>query len=119
MLDRNSMPAARHFAAAIALLTLAGLAGSAQPAQPKPELLLFHPSGLPLSYEVATIKPVDSNTAAQVVRLPSGVYLSPLSIRRYIMNAYGAMYPAQVVGGPDWLSKDRSEEHTSELQSLR
>jgi uncharacterized protein (TIGR03435 family) len=106
MLDRNSMPAARHFAAAFALLTLAGLAGSAQPAQPKPELLLFHPSGLPLSYEVATIKPVDSNTAAQVVRLPSGVYLSPLSIRRYIMNAYGAMYPAQVVGGPDWLSKD-------------
>ena len=108
MLERNSMRAARHLAAAFALLTLASPAftGLAQTAQPKPELLLYHPSGPPLSYEVATIKPVDTNTAASVVRLPSGVTPSPLSIRRYIMNAYGAMYPAQVVGGPDWLNKD-------------
>jgi uncharacterized protein (TIGR03435 family) len=93
----------RRLAAAFALLTLAGFA---QTAQPKPELLLFHPSGPPLSYEVATVKPVDSNTADRVVRLPPGVTLSPLSIRRYIMNAYGAMYAAQIVGGPDWLNKD-------------
>ena len=89
-------------AAAFALLPLPGLA---QTAQPKPELLLYHPSA-PLSYEVATIKPVDTNTADRVVKLPPGVTLSPLSIRRYIMNAYGAMYAAQVVGGPDWLNKD-------------
>jgi uncharacterized protein (TIGR03435 family) len=111
MLDRNSMRAARHLAAAFALLTLAGPAftGLAQTAQPKPELLLYHPSAPQPSYEVATIKPVDSNTADQVVRLPSGVTrrpLSPLNVRRYIMNAYGAMYAAQVVGGPDWLDKD-------------
>jgi len=81
-------------------------AAIAQTAQPKPELLLFHPTGPPLSYEVATIKPVDTNTAASVVRLPSGNTLSPLSIGRYIMDAYGAMYAAQVVGGPDWLRKD-------------
>ncbi len=96
----------RRLAAAFALLTLTG---SAQTAQPKPELLLFHPSGPPLSYEVATVKPVDSNTANRMVVLPPGVTLSPLSIRRYIMNAYGAMYAAQVVDGPDWLNKDPYE----------
>ena len=106
------MRAAYHLAAAFALLTLAGPAftGSAQTAQPKPELLLYHPSGPPLSYEVATIKPVDPNTADRVVRLPPGAArstsLSPLRMRRYIMNAYGAIYAAQVVGGPDWLDKD-------------
>jgi uncharacterized protein (TIGR03435 family) len=98
----------RLFAAAFALLTLAGFAftGAAQTAQPKPELLLFHPSGPPLSYEVATVKPVDPSTADRVVRLPPGATLSPLSIRRYIMDAYDAMYQAQVIGGPDWLNKD-------------
>jgi uncharacterized protein (TIGR03435 family) len=72
-----------------------------------PELLLFHPATSP-SYEVATIKPIDPNTADGMVRLPPGVPngLSPLSIRRYIMDAYGAIYAAQIVGGPDWLSKD-------------
>ena len=94
----------------LGLAALAGPActGLAQTAQPKPELLLYHPSA-PLSYEVATIKPVDSNTADGMIRLPSGVTrrpLSPLNVRRYIMNAYGAMYAAQVVGGPDWLDKD-------------
>jgi uncharacterized protein (TIGR03435 family) len=104
MMDREfPLRLARHLAAAFALLTLASLA---QTAQPKPELLLFHPSGPPLSYEVATIKPVDTNTADRVVKLPPGAFLSPLSMRRYIMNAYGAMYAAQVVGGPDWLNKD-------------
>ena len=98
-----SMRVARHLAAVFGLAALAGLA---QTAQTKPELLLFHPSGPLPSFEVATIKPVDTNTADRVVRLPPGVTLSPLSIRRYIMNAYGAIYAAQVVGGPDWLNKD-------------
>jgi bla regulator protein BlaR1 len=94
----------------LGLAALAGPAftGLAQTAPPKPELLLYHPSA-PLSYEVATIKPIDSNTADGMIRLPSGVTrrpLSPLNARRYIMNAYGAMYAAQVVGGPDWLDKD-------------
>jgi uncharacterized protein (TIGR03435 family) len=92
------------------ILALAALAAPALPVfaqtpPPKPELLLFHPSGPPLSYEVATVKPVNPNTADRVVRLPSNLP-SPLSIRRYIMNAYGAVYPAQIVGGPDWLNKD-------------
>jgi len=81
------------------------LAGFAQD-QPKPELLLFHPSGPLLSYEVATIKPLDPDGASGMVKLPPGGSLSPLSIRRYIMDAYGAIYAAQVIGGPDWLSKD-------------
>jgi uncharacterized protein (TIGR03435 family) len=93
----------RRLVAAFALLPLAGFA---QTAQPKPELLLFHPSGPLLSYEVATIKPVDSSTADRMVMLPPGATLNPLSIRRYIMDAYGATYQAQVVGGPEWLNKD-------------
>jgi uncharacterized protein (TIGR03435 family) len=97
------MRVAHHLAAAFALLTLVGFA---QTAQLKPELLLFHPSGSPPSYDVATIKPIDPATADRMVKLPPGVTLSPLSIRRYIMNAYGAIYAAQVVGGPDWLNKD-------------
>lgn len=76
------------------------------PTGSKPELLLFHPSGPLPSYEVATIKPLDPNTASDMVRLGPGVTLSPLSIRRYIMNAYGAIYPPQVIGGPDWINKD-------------
>ncbi len=82
------------------------LVGVSQTAQPKPELLLFHPSGPPLSYEVATIKPLAPDVASIMIKLPPGGSLSPLSIRRYIMNAYGAVYPAQIVGGPDWLNKD-------------
>lgn len=91
-----------------ALVAVAGctIAAIAQTAQPKPELLLFHPSGPLPSYEVATIKPLDPNTASGMVKLPPGASLSPLSLRRYIMNAYGAIYPPQVVGGPDWLNKD-------------
>ena len=90
-----------------ALAALSALSSYAQTAQPKPELLLYHPP-TPLSYEVATIKPIDPKTADSMVRLPPGVPngFSPLSIRRYIMDAYGAIYQAQVVGGPDWLDKD-------------
>jgi len=71
-----------------------------------PELLLFHPSAPMLSYEVATIKPIDPNTADRMVKMPPSGTVNPLSIRRYIMDAFGAMYPAQVVGGPDWINKN-------------
>jgi uncharacterized protein (TIGR03435 family) len=81
------------------------LAGVAQ-AQPRPELLLYHPSGPLPSYEVATIKPVDPNTADRMLKLPPGTFLNPLSLRRYIMDAYGAKYAAQVIGGPDWINRD-------------
>jgi bla regulator protein blaR1 len=93
-------------AAAAAAPTLACTLPESAPTKPKPELLLFHLSGPLPSYEVATIKPLDPNTASDVVRLPPGGSLSPLSIRRYIMDAYGALYPPQIVGGPDWLNKD-------------
>ncbi len=89
------------------ILTLAfDLAGGfAQTGQAKPDLLLYHPTA-PLSYDVATVKPIDASTASNMIRLPPGATLNPLSIRRYIMNAYGASYAAQIVGGPDWLDKD-------------
>ena len=70
---------------------------------PKPELLLFHPSGPPLSYDVATVKPLSADAAAGTVKLPPGTSLNPYSVRRYLMDAYGASYPVQIAGGPDWL----------------
>jgi uncharacterized protein (TIGR03435 family) len=105
---RRSETSMKLAAAILALTSIPALAISAQTPQPKPELLLFHPSGPPISYEVATIKPLDPKTADTVlaIRLPPGVTLSPLSIRRYIMNAYGAFYAEQIIGGPDWLNKD-------------
>jgi uncharacterized protein (TIGR03435 family) len=78
----------------------------AQTASTKPEKLLFHSSGALPSYEVATVKPIDPDVASSMVKLPPGESLSPLSIRRYIMDAYGAVDPQQVAGAPDWLSKD-------------
>jgi uncharacterized protein (TIGR03435 family) len=72
----------------------------------KPEVLLFHPSGPISTYEVATIKPVDPNTADRMVKMPPSGTVNPLSIRRYIMDAFGAMYSSQVAGGPDWINKD-------------
>ena len=101
------------------------LAGLSQTVQPKPELLLFHPYGPLFSYEVATIKPLAPHVASSIVKLPPGGSLSPLSIRRYIMNAYGAIYPLQIVDGPDWLNKDAydikgkvSDELESALQKM-
>ena len=57
-------------------------------------------------YKVATIKPLNPNTADRVIKLPLGASLNLPSLRRYIMDAYGATYAAQVIGGPDWLNKD-------------
>src|SRR5580704_14988881 len=79
---------------------------SAQTTQQKPELLLFHASGPLPCYEVATVKPVDPESAGAAVRLAHGDSLNPLGIRQYIMLAYGAIYSPQVMGGPDWLNKD-------------
>jgi uncharacterized protein (TIGR03435 family) len=87
------------------------ISGDTHAAGLRPELLLFHASDLNAggalpSYEVATVKLLDPDTASSMVRLPPGGGLSPLSIRRYIMNAYGAVYAPQIVGGPEWLNKD-------------
>ena len=90
--------------AATILAFAAAATASAQ--SPDPAVRLYHPPTPLLSYEVATIKPIDAKAADGMVKLPPGMSLNPLSIRRYIMNAYGAMYAAQIVGGPDWLSKD-------------
>jgi uncharacterized protein (TIGR03435 family) len=90
--------------AATILAFVALATASAQSADPA--VRLYHPPTPLLSYEVATIKPIDAKAADGMVKLPPGMSLSPLSVRRYIMNAYGAMYAAQIVGGPDWLNKD-------------
>jgi len=72
---------------------------AAQTPQLKPDLLLYHPSTT-LSSEVSTIKPLDPK-AADIIRLPPGVTLSPLSIRRYIMNAYGLHRRSGSLGARD------------------
>ncbi len=99
-----------HVAASLvlALGVTSAFTASAQTAPPKPELLLYHASAPLPSYEVATIKPVDPKAVngGLLIKLPPGYTLNPLSIRRYIMDAYGARYAAQIVGGPDWLDKD-------------
>lgn len=82
------------------------LASNSQVVRPRPELLLYHPTGPLSSYEVATVRPVAPDIASGMVKLPPGGSLSTLTIRRYIMDAYGAVYPPQVVGGPNWLNKD-------------
>lgn len=107
------------------ILAFAALAtASAQSADPA--IRLYHPPAPLLSYEVATIKPIDAKAADGMVKLPPSMSLSPLSIRRYIMNAYGAMYAAQIVGGPDWLSKDAynikgnaSDDHEAAMQKMK
>jgi uncharacterized protein (TIGR03435 family) len=78
----------------------------AQSAHLEPELLLLHPSDPLPTYDVATIKLLDPETARSMARLAPGATLSPLSIRRYLMDSYGAHYATQIVGGPDWLSRD-------------
>ena len=101
---------AMQFALVVAGPAFTGLAQTAQPqaTQLKPELLLFHPSAPLPSYEVATIKPIDPKAVngGLLLKLPPGYPVSPLSIRRYIMDAYGAIFKAQIAGGPDWLDKD-------------
>jgi uncharacterized protein (TIGR03435 family) len=81
------------------------IAASAQSQSPS-ELVLFHPAAPLPSYEVATIKLLKPDAAGSMVKLPPGDFLSLLSTRRYIMNAYGARYAEQVIGGPEWLNKD-------------
>jgi uncharacterized protein (TIGR03435 family) len=72
----------------------------------RPVVKAFHPEGPLSSYEVATIKPADP-----------GKPFAGMPLRRYIAMAYGVPMPwgvpgvqyegMQVIGGPDWIDKDR------------
>jgi uncharacterized protein (TIGR03435 family) len=88
------------------VLLIAVSVGHGQGTPAKPELVLLHGSDTLPSYEVATVKPLNSEAASSMVKLPPGMSVNPLSIRRYIMDAYGAINAQQIVGGPDWLGKD-------------
>ena len=80
--------------------------GCAGVAQAPPVVKAFHPSGRMSSFEVATIKPAD----------PAKQY-GGTTLRRYIAMAYGVPLPwgmpgvelqgSQVIGGPEWIDKDR------------
>jgi uncharacterized protein (TIGR03435 family) len=113
IMDREFPCASRpHSPTILALAALAGLAGLAGSRTDRPAQARAAP--LPSLRPAALLRSRNHQAGRcqhrrpGMVRLPPGVSqaLSPLSIRRYIMNAYGAMYAAQVVGGPDWLNKD-------------
>ena len=83
-----------------------------------PVVKAFHPSGPIPSYEVATIKPTDP-----------GKQFAGTTVRRYIAMAYGVPLPwglpgvelqgSQVVGGPEWIDKDRYDIHGKPPDDLR
>ncbi len=95
------MPPARTLAA---LFTLLALTASAQTADPVARV--FHPPAPLPSYDVATIKPFNPAPAPNGMARALGN-----TIRVYIRGAYapstGPLPAIQVVGGPDWLDKDR------------
>jgi uncharacterized protein (TIGR03435 family) len=96
----------RTLAALLTLLTLSASAQTADPAQ-TPVARVFHPTAPLPSYDVATIKPDEpAGTTA-----PNGMrFFRGLTIRQYIRNAYGPGTPlatAQLIGGPDWIDKDK------------
>ena len=85
------------------LCSLLALTASAQSADPVARV--YHPA-VPLpSYDVATIKPFDPAPVQGGMRIAANT-----TLRQYIRNAYGpgmTLAPAQVIGGPDWIDKDR------------
>ena len=95
---------ARTLAALFFLLTLT-VSGQ----NPAPLAPVFHPTPPLPSYDVATIKPADT---AGVILPNGGRRITPgTTARAYIRTAYapgaGLLTPVQVIGGPDWIDKDR------------
>ncbi len=104
MVARPKLAVAALVLAPITLgFTLFVVAAPAQTAEPVARV--FHPTPPLLSYEVATIKPDDpgGQTAA------TGMRGSTISV--YVRGAYspagGLLPPTQVVGGPQWIDKER------------
>jgi len=91
---------ARTLAALCSLLTLTASAQTADPIA-----RVYHATPPLPSYEVATIKPYVPAT------MPNGmIFLGGSTARQYIRNAYGPgiqLAAAQVIGGPDWIDKDK------------
>ena len=87
-------------------------------AQAPPVVKAFHPDGPMPSYEVATIKPSDPDKQ-----------FAGETLRRYIARAYGVQLPwgmpgtekqgSQLIGGPEWIDKDRYEIHGKPPDELR
>lgn len=92
---------ARSLAVLFPLLTLCAAAQTADPVA-----RAYHPA-LPLpAYDVATIKPFVPVTA------PNGmIMMGGSTIRQYIRNAFSPpstqLASSQVIGGPDWVDKDK------------
>jgi len=90
----------------VSLFALFTLGISAQTAAPVARV--FHPHAPLLSYDVATIKPDDP--AGETA--PNGLqFFRGSTMRDYMRGAYapasGILPPTQIVGGPEWLDKER------------
>jgi uncharacterized protein (TIGR03435 family) len=102
----------------IALLTAARISCAVAGMAEQPVVKAFHPAGPLPSYEVATIKPAD----------PAKQYAGT-TLRRYIASAYGVPLPwgmpgvelqgSQVIGGPEWIDKDRYDIKGKPPEELR
>ena len=99
-----TMPTARTLAVLCSLLALTASAQtSASTADPVARV--FHPTPPLPSYDVATIKPYDPTPMQGGMRVAANT-----TLRQYIRGAFapaGLLSTSQVVGGPDWLDKDR------------
>ena len=106
MLVRPLLAAAALVLAPTALgFTLAAAAQTAD--APKTVVAhVFHPTAPLPSYDVATIKPFDPTPLSGGMR-----QLANTTIRNYVRGAYapssGILASTQVIGGPDWIDRDR------------
>lgn len=101
---QSIMLRARTLAVLCSCLALTAAAQTADPANTA-VARVFHPAAPLPSYDVATIKPFDPAPVQGGMRVVNNT-----TLRNYIRNAYGPgmpLAPAQVVGGPDWIDKDR------------
>lgn len=102
----------RNWVAGLFLLCVIGWRAGAQVVK------AFHPAGPLPSYEVATIKPADPDKP-----------FAGMILRRYIAMAYGVPLPwgipgvelqgSQVIGGPEWIDKDRYDIKGKAADELR
>jgi uncharacterized protein (TIGR03435 family) len=87
----------------VPLFSLLTLGAPAQTADPVTRV--FHPASPLLSYEVATIKPLDPDPAT------GRTMVMGQTLRDFIRRAYAPTFvelaPSQVVGGPDWIDREK------------
>ena len=94
------MPLRHHLAVAFLFATppfTLAQAGSTQTA----------PTTKPLTFEVVTIKPDTTSRGWRLQATPDGYTGTWVSLYKLVQEAYGIFDSKLVVGGPDWIDKDK------------